>query len=524
MSSLNDLAYIRNFVCSKVGQNDAASQTACASFILARYRSIYDSLPWLDSQLTVTVGLDGGNNAISMPEGMDRIIAIRSNGDTFLDPVNVNLLMQTDPTIFERTGLPTVYYENYDATEGRQIVVYPTPAEVITLFIVGKRTLPDLTTGTDVPILRNIDNVLITYAFGDMLERQKQFEKAKLKFDEAGAMLQAAQALETSQTNKPRIAKQLTVAGNSLSELVDAVCDRTGMWGLDQINSIKESLRRQYQRICDACNWSELTVIAKVNSDGSEIILPPYFDRVIAIRADANLGQLVPVESGLYFGIAPTIFEQTGSAVGFGYLTPVGVAALPPTREKLSFSSAWGADAQKVFVMGEGRGSSDISETVTLQGSVPVLTLNEYDTPLTVAKEITRGDVTVTGATTGTQLVRILAAERERKHMRIWMQPTPVATICLVLGKRRIKPLVSNEDTPMLRDIQGVLIAAASGDMFAKAGNSKAAADAREEANTALKVMVDLETNQGAYSACVVPDVECYPEYGYDLLPSKGYW
>lgn len=516
MSAFRDLAYIRDFVCAKIGQTDQNSKNICDDFIRARYRMIYDSFEWLDSQLTVSVGLDDGANAITMPEGMDRVIAIRSNGDTFLDPVNANLLMQTDPTIFERSGLPQVYYENFDTTEGRQIIVYPTPSEVVTLFIAGKRTLPELTDGADFPIIRNIDNVLIAYAFGDMLERLKQFEKAKLKFDEAGAMLQAAQALETSQTNKPRIAKQLTVSGNSLAELTNAVCDRTGMWGLDQINSIKESLRRQYQRICDACNWSELTVIARVNSDGSEIVLPPYMDRVIAIRADANLGALVPVEAGLYFGIAPSIFEQTGSAVGFGYLTSAGVAALPPTREKLSFSSAWATDKQKVFVMGEVRGS-EVSETVTLNGNVPVQTLNEYDTPLTVAKEITKGDVTVTGGTTGTVLVRLLASELERKHMRIWMQPTPVATVCLVLGKRRIKPLVQNEDTPMLRDIQGVLIAASSADMFAKAGNDKAATDARSEASNALKVMVDLEVGQGAYSARVVPDIEpsdCY-DFGY---------
>ncbi len=516
MSAFGDLAYIRNFVCAKVGQTDQTSKDICDDFVNARYRMIFDSFPWLDSQITVNVALDSGENVKAMPEGMERIISIRSNEDTFLDPVSPSQLIQTDPTIFERAGLPTVYFENYDTTEGQQITFYPTPGAGASLMIVGKRTLPDLSSGADFPIIRNIDNVLIAYAMGDMLERQRQYGKAKLKFDEAGALLQAAQALETSQTNKPRASKPLTNAGNSLAELTDAVCARVGEFGLESIILIKDFLRRNYQRVCNICNWPELSVIATVNSDGSEVILPPYFDRVIAIRVDANLGGLAPTEAGLYFGISPTIFEQTGTAVGFSYLTPVGVAALPPTREKLSFVSAWGTDTQSVFVMGELRGS-EVSETVTLNGNVPVLTLNEYDTPITVAKEITRGDVTVTGETSGVQLVRILAAERERKHMRIWLQPTPEATVCLVLGKRNIKPLVQNEDTPLLRDIQGILIAAASADMFAKMGKDKSASDAREEADSALKIMVDLETNQGAYSACVVPDVE---PYGYD----NGYY
>jgi hypothetical protein len=173
--------------------------------------------------------------------------------------------------------------------------------------------------------------------------------------------------------------------------------------------------------------------------------------------------------------------------------------------------------------MGEIRGS-EVSETVTLNGHVAVQTVNEYDTPIMVAKDITKGDVTVTGETTGTVLVRLLANERERKHIRLWLQPTPVATECLILGKRKIQPLTSNEDTPILRSIQGILIAAAAGDMFAKAGNDKAAADAREEANTSLKIMIDLETNQGAYNAVVVPDVESYAydsSYSDEWIVSK---
>jgi hypothetical protein len=192
---------------------------------------------------------------------------------------------------------------------------------------------------------------------------------------------------------------------------------------------------------------------------------------------------------------------------------------LPPTREKLSFYSSYGPDKGTIFVMGESRGS-EVSESVELNGAIPVQTVNEYDTPLTVAKGPTRGDVTVLGHTSGAQLERILADERERKHMRLWLQPTPPATVCLVLGKRTIKPLVQNEDTPMLRDIQDVLISAACGDMFAKLGNDKAAKEARAQAETALQTLVSLETQQGAYSACVVPDVEPYG-YGYEYSDNR---
>lgn len=520
------LLEIAQFVTGKLTLLDSNSLALCKSFVNARYQTIADSFQWQDVQMTVQLGLDSGENVKALPDEMGRVVAIRSNDDTFLDPVNVNLLMQTDPTIFERTGLPTVYLENYDSTQNqRQITVYPITEAPISLFIVGRRKLPALG-NNDESVIRNIDNVLIAFGRYDMLQRMRQDGKAELALTEANALLQAAQNQETSQGNQPRLSKQLTVAGNSLAELTDAVCARTGQWSLDSCVLIKEFLRRQWQRVWDACNWSEATVIARVNSDGSEVILPHYFDRVIALRANANLGGLPVVEPGLWFGISPQIFEQSGTNLGaysWGYLTPVGVAALPPRREKLSFSSSWGADAQRIRIHGEIRGD-EVTETVTLQGNVPVQTINEYDTPLMVAKDITHGDVTVTGATSGVQLVKLLSTERERKHMRLWLQPTPAATVCLVLGKRRITPFAQPEDTPLLRDVQDVLINAACGDMFAKMGDKDSAASAREAAGTALKTLVSLETEQGAYSACVVPETDYYPginDYEGNWIVSK---
>lgn len=499
---------MENQVAAKLGQSDTTSRSLIRTFIGNRAKMVFDSFAWRDSEMTATASL-ASTNITTLPTGMDRIIAIRANGDTFLDPININMLLQTDPTIFERVGLPTVYEEYTDpADNSKKVKVYPTPNTTVALFIVGKRTMPALTADADVPILRNIDNVLISYAMGDMLERQRQYEKAKAKFEEAGAMLEAAKALETGQANQPRRSKQMTVAGNSLAELTDAVCARTGQWSLDSIILIKDFLRRNYQMIWDACNWSESTVIANVSSDGSEVILPVFFDRVISIRGDVNLGQLSVVEPSLLFGIAPSIFEQTGSPLGFSYLTPVGVGILPPTREKLAIKSASASDKTNVFVMGESAGGH-VSENVVLNGTTEVLTANDYDTPLTVAKSVTVGDVRIRANTSNIVLETILAAERERKHMRLWIQPTPTATqTCLVLGKRTIKPLVQDEDTPMLRDVQSVLIAAASADMFSKMGNDKAAADARDQAKTSLEGLIKLETQQGAYSACVVPEVE----------------
>jgi hypothetical protein len=58
--------------------------------------------------------------------------------------------------------------------------------------------------------------------------------------------------------------------------------------------------------------------------------------------------------------------------------------------------------------------------------------------------------------------------------------------------------------------------------MFAKVGKKDEAKEARAQADMALQTMISLETQQGAYSACVIPDVSYYPDYEYgDWIVSK---
>lgn len=447
---------------------------------------------------------------------MNRVAAVRAGTDNFLDPIDVTLLIQTDPTIFERSGVPTVYEEITDPTDNsKKIKVYPTPIVNTALFIVGKRTLPDLSLAADVPILRNIENALITFVVGDVLEWQGKSDVATAKWAEANVLLDAAKKIETEQSNQPRRTKRITVAGNSLSEMVDAVCARCGTWALEQAILIRDFLRRNYQMLWDAELWPESMVLANVSSDGEQIVLPEYFDRVIAIRPtpDATY-ELTPVDIGLYLQIYPQIFEETAAAIGYSTLTPVGVHTLPPTNEKLTFVSTDASDKTNIFVRGESLGLEK-SETVTLNGTTNVDSVNTYDAPLTVAKGITVGTVHVTGKVSGTALQALLPTERERKHMRLWLQPSPgTAETALVIGKRRITALASDEDTPMLRNAANVLISGAVADMFEHLGKPKEAENARNKAMAAMKVLKDGELRQNARQPRVIPSVDY--SYAYE--------
>ena len=210
------LQEMTDLICDTVGQFDTVSQGLCKSYLAKNYKVVYDDFFWSDSAMTASATLLAGVATVQYPDGMERIKTIRCNGTHFLDPIDDTFLIESDPTMFERTGIP-IYYDDHTTTPNvYSIIVYPTPEVNTPLLIYGKRVCPGLTADTDVSILRNCDNAIIAFAHGYMLRRQRQSGKANELFQEAAAHLKAAKTLETEQANQPRRTKNLTIAGNSL--------------------------------------------------------------------------------------------------------------------------------------------------------------------------------------------------------------------------------------------------------------------------------------------------------------------
>jgi len=208
----------------------------------------------------------------------------------------------------------------------------------------------------------------------------------------------------------------------------------------------------------------------------------------------------------------------------------VGIGVLPASNpEALSIASSSPLDRlQRVFIRGESNGT-EVTEEVVLNdpATTPVVTQYSYSTVLTVAKNPTIGDLTVNGASSMVLLELIPAAERQRKHQRIWVMPPPTvidgSTSCLVLGKRRVTPLRSDQDTPIITGAQTVLIAAAAADLFTRLGNQQDAATYRSRADSAAKVLQSINTDQAASSPKIVPMIEPSPlgVFGSDTVWSK---
>jgi hypothetical protein len=259
-------------------------------------------------------------------------------------------------------------------------------------------------------------------------------------------------------------------------------------------------------------------VVVRVPYSTEQVLMPAYIDKVLGIRGTNDL-RMFPSDAGLVLDIAPSVFDEIGDPVSYTTLTPVGVSTLPATTTRLVFASTSVGDTSQVSVRGEVLSTGqELEETVTLNGTTPIYSTYSYDIPLTIAKDITIGDVTVNAASDMRSLEVIPGYVRELKHQRLWFLPPPDSGnlpesgsfTCLVLGKRAIRPLLSDQDTPIITGAQQVLIAAAAADLFLKLEKPDQATAFQQKAGASTDVLKAKNTDQAASSPRFVPQIEAH--------------
>ena len=549
--TLSDMATL---ICTELGVYDDTNLVLCKAFLSKEYITLWDKYPWRDAIGFGIAMAPNGVAVIDYPEGMDRIITLRASTvatnappvapdtpDTeepdapaptpadsrLLDPVDTTFLIESEPTIFEDRGY-VKYYEEIGDAHHRRIRIYPIPTWGTQLFFSGKMICPGLSADTDEPRIRNILPPLLAYAYFDMLQRQRQYGKADLKYKEAQQLEQNAWNLEQQQANLPRRTKATTVAGNSLAEMTDAVCTICGQWTPDYRLIIREFLRRNYQTLYDSFLAPESLVVVQVPYSTEQVIMPGYIDKVLGIRGTTNQ-RMFPADAGLILDITPSAFDEIGDSINYVTLTPVAVSTLPPVTTKLLFASTSDVDRTRIAIRGEVLSTGqELEEQIVLDGTHVMTSRYAYDVPLTIAKEITLGDVTVNAQSDMRSLEVILSYQREVKHQRLWFVPGPdtgasigpaqagIPLTCLVLGKRAIRPLLTDQDTPIITGVQQVLIAAAAADLFQKLGKPDQATAMQTKADASMKVLVSKNMDQAASAPRFVPQIEptAYTHHG----------
>jgi hypothetical protein len=537
-----DFDSIRDFCCAKVGKTDDYTKARATDFITARHRTIYESFPWKTAQTIVTLTADGNGetsqDTLEVTE-VSHIISVRVAGE-LLDPVATSYVFESAKDDFNTPDTNPRYYDVfYSAIDQTPTIRFYPPLKIdadagradYEVVILGKLPLDDNATHVAVP---HTENALIAYVLGDLWEYLHQVGKAQAKFTEAQGLLQSAQTADTPAPMRPRMSVPLTATGNTLQELTDSVCNIIGKFDPDTRVSVKERIRRNYQVIADSALWPELSIMASADVvGGNYVVLPTHFDKVIAVRTNVSTDDIIHApyqlsyrDAQVWFGLQPGIFEATDKRISYSMLPPVATETLiTGDPESLSFVLSLEGQPEliNVFVRGFINGN-EIYETVavrTFDEEDPIVTTqNFYDEVVTISKPITRGVLTVTGSTSTTTYLELRPAERENKHLRLWLLPQDfdsgelssasderLASV-LVFGKMRIQPLIDDQDSCQIRDVENVLINATAADMLLQSGQSDQAAMLKAKSEQSMATLVSALTQQQAYEPRIMPYTE----------------
>ena len=123
--------------------------------------------------------------------------------------------------------------------------------ESFTCLVQGKRAIRPLIIEQDTPIITGMEQILIAGAAADVFQTLDKPDQATVFRQKADAALDVLKDRNTVQANQPRRIKSTTVAGNSLGEMIDAVCQICGQWTPEYRQIIREFLRRNYQALYD---------------------------------------------------------------------------------------------------------------------------------------------------------------------------------------------------------------------------------------------------------------------------------
>ena len=219
------LTELANFVTTKLSDTDDDSVTVCKSFINRRYQMIWDTGLWTESMGVVTQSVDAGATDISVSDApsiffyqsssdigserkLDFPVALKFTEDGKTDGLNMlndswMTFFQIDPNAWEdvtsRRANPTNFINlPKDSSGNCRLKPVPVPKTAGNVFVLGKLNWVVLG-DDDTPALNGVDNALLAFAEGDMLERARQYSKAQIKYQEAAAQVQIMKDLENGQ-------------------------------------------------------------------------------------------------------------------------------------------------------------------------------------------------------------------------------------------------------------------------------------------------------------------------------------
>lgn len=217
------LSQLASFITTKMQDTDSASVSTCKDFINRRYQMIWDSALWTETLGIVSQSVAASEtettlstapsitffHSASVPSTFaDFVVASKFTETGQTDGADLYAgdwmqFFQIDPNewlnVSGRTAMPRgIIPIPKDGSGYCRVKLNPTPDVAGTLYALCKLKYVSLG-DSDSPCLRGIDNALLSFAEGDMLERSRKYAQAQVKFTEGAAHIQVMQNIERGQ-------------------------------------------------------------------------------------------------------------------------------------------------------------------------------------------------------------------------------------------------------------------------------------------------------------------------------------
>ena len=192
---------IAQFVADKLQKSDAGSLTLLKSFIDRRYEMIWDSGLWRETLGTTSYSVAADTSEVTLNSAVRFAVAVAWD-DNEISAMDYETVFQINPALFDESGAPTSFITLPNDSSGNAVIrLIRKPDKAKTLLVLGKLKLTALT-DSDSPKINGIDNALLAYVEGDMLEHMRQYGKAQVKQQEAAGAMMLMRDLESAQSAK----------------------------------------------------------------------------------------------------------------------------------------------------------------------------------------------------------------------------------------------------------------------------------------------------------------------------------
>jgi hypothetical protein len=253
---------------------------------------------------------------------------------------------------------------------------------------------------------------------------------------------------------------------------------------------------------------SGATATAIVDSWADEMVCPQQFETILGVTY--NQANLLPTELITQFMVNPDSFKTDSDSAQFSVIDSSGINF--NIDGALQFHSSDSADnGKQITIVGDLASYEYFAqkETVTLASSVT--TTKNFSAIHSLSKETTAGYVQVRSFTEPSNTFFWPEWENVSKFQRIKLFDRPKYDAAnpvnlYIVGKKKIKPMVSPYDTAMISGIDNVLIHFATGDMLKRSRQFGKAQLEIQQANSLMQVARDQENNQSAKEVRLIPD------------------